>query len=76
MVVSQEFFEKFKEVAKPLELNRKNYLVKEGQVAPYLGVVEEGGLYAYLMNRHGDQQINTIYYPGTVATSYRSFLTQ
>lgn len=76
MIVSSEFLMEFQEFSHPLHLKRKEIWIQEGQIAPYLGIVKSGTLFSYLENSDKERQINNLYGPLSVVSSYRSFLTQ
>ena len=76
MIVPANFLDEFKTIASPLSVKKKEFLVKEGETARYLGIIEQGSMFSYLENRDLERQINGLYGPLSVVSSYRSFLTQ
>ncbi|UKJ08765.1 Crp/Fnr family transcriptional regulator [Solitalea lacus] len=71
-----DFLNEFLQHAEIINLKRKGFFVKEGEVCQYIGIVEDGNLIAYLETENADVLVNELYSTQSLVSSYRSFLTQ
>ena len=69
------FKDKFMSQSQILHVPKKGEFVKEGAVCSYLGIVEEGALYAHIPSA-GEDVITDFFLPDSFVSYYRSFLTQ
>ncbi len=69
---ASEFFNKIE----VLEIKKKGFFVQQNHICQYIGIVENGCLFAYFENKNNDIMVNELYQPYSLITSYRSFLTQ
>lgn len=68
-------FLEFCKISKIVSYNKKEFLLKEGNICSFIGFVESGIIRSFLKNDEKDFN-NDFYFPNSFATAYRSFLTQ
>lgn len=73
--LSADFPARFQAAAQTLHIRKNDWLVRQGKTCHYIGIVQEGALYAYVDGPE-KQVINELYLPGSFITYYRSFITQ
>lgn len=76
MNLSTGFLDEFLEHAEILELQKKHFFLKEGEVCQYIGIVLTGNLIAYFETENSDIIVNELYTAQTFLSSYSSFLKQ
>lgn len=68
------FSTEFWDHAKKIYVQKNDFLSKKGRVCQYIGIVQQGALYAYVP---GEEDVTTdLFLPHAFVTYYRSFLTQ
>lgn len=63
------------ELLEKRDVSKKGLLIEEGKVCTFIGFVESGVLRSYL-EKDGEEFISDFYFPDSIVTSYRSFLTK
>src|SRR6187402_1509694 len=73
--LKQHHAEAFKEMMFTKTLNKKEYLIQEGTVCNFIGIVASGSLRSFLQNNK-DEFNNDFYFENHFISAYTSFLTQ
>lgn len=68
-------FEIFRSQLKTRVLKKKDYLIREGSVCDFIGVVSSGTLRSYVKNNDGEFN-NDFYFDNNFVTAYTSYLTR
>lgn len=67
--------EKFNSVMQTKTLKKKEYLIREGSVCEFIGIVTSGRLRSYVQN-DGEEFNNDFFLENSFVTAYTSYLTQ
>ncbi|MEN7548067.1 Crp/Fnr family transcriptional regulator [Rapidithrix thailandica] len=71
----EERYEQLVVLLKPVQLQKKEYLIRDGNTCSFLGFVEDGLLRSFIYKDTDEFNID-FYLPGTVVSAYTSFLSQ
>jgi CRP-like cAMP-binding protein len=73
--LSQDHVDMFRRISKIKQISKKDFLIKEGSVCNFIGIVISGTLRSFIM-ADGDDRNNDFYFEGAFISAYTSFLTQ
>lgn len=73
--LSSDLYKKLIDVCNEVVLEKKDFLLHQGQVCSFIGFVKTGVLRSYI-EKEGEDHNSDFYFEGSFVTSYRSFLTR
>lgn len=74
--LSPGFPAEFYSTVETIQLAKQDYFIQQGNVANYIGLVNEGCLFSSIQTQAGEQSVDDFFLPGSFVASYRSFLTR
>lgn len=74
--LSPDFVDIFLKNTEVITVNKNAFFIKEGDVSSHIGIVKSGSLYSFFEDDNADINVNELYTPSSLISSYRSFLTQ
>ncbi|SOU86785.1 conserved hypothetical protein [Tenacibaculum dicentrarchi] len=66
----------FLENAQILKIRKNDFFLKKGEICPYIGIIKSGSIFSFFENDDAEINVNELYSPLSLISSYRSFLTQ
>jgi CRP-like cAMP-binding protein len=73
--LQKEHYLKFFEISQLRSYEKKEYILKENSVCPFVGFVEEGIVRSFIL-KNGKEFNNDFYFNNSFISAYRSFVTQ
>ena len=73
--LTEEHLFQFGKILKRVHLQKKEFLIKAGDICSFIGFVQEGVLRTYVHNEEEEFNID-FHLPNSFVTAYKSFLTQ
>ncbi len=73
--LNEEHLIQFGKILKRVNLQKKEFLIKAGNICNFIGIVQEGVLRTYVHNEAEEHNID-FHLPNSFVTGYKSFLTQ
>lgn len=73
--LQKEHYLKFYKISKVKLYEKKEFILKENQVCPFIGFVEEGTVRSFIL-KDGKEFNNDFYFNNSFISAYRSFVTQ
>lgn len=73
--LQKEHYLKFCEISKVKYYEKKDFILKESSICPFVGFVEEGTVRSFIL-KDGKEFNNDFYFNNSFISAYRSFVTQ
>ena len=73
--LQKEHYLKFCEISQVKLYEKKDFILKENNICPFVGFVEEGTVRSFIL-KDGKEFNNDFYFNNSFISAYRSFLTQ
>jgi CRP-like cAMP-binding protein len=75
LMLSDDMYNRFLESSDIIQLKKKEFFVRQGEICRSLGIIESGVLRSYI-EKDGEEFIKDFYFPGMFVVSYGSFLSK